>query len=124
MNRADSLKMLDRRADYEDKENPRPSTDTNLREAGLNGFSSSPIPVRTRPKVASIWIHSHEMASHDYFWGGWMSVVVEPDQWVLSKPGEMPSAPGISDITQVHTQAPPARFPGAKPKLKTKTNKL
>jgi hypothetical protein len=53
-----------------------------LKEAGPDGFRDGPVPVRTRPKVVAVWIHPHEMASHEYFWGGWMSVVVEADQWV------------------------------------------
>ena len=66
----------------------------------LDGFRDGPVPARTRPKVAAVWIHPHEMASRDYFWGGWMSVVVEPDQWVLTKPGELKAAPGIVDVTK------------------------
>lgn len=101
INRADSMRMLDKRAEYDTPQTvPMPAA--GLKEGGIQGFSSAPIPVRTRPKVASIWIHPHEMASHDYFWGGWMSVVVESDQWVLSKPGEMPSAPGVSEIPSAH----------------------
>lgn len=118
MNRADSLRMLDRRAEYDESENTKILPAPGLKEAGLDGFSSGPVPVRTRPKVASIWIHPHEMASHDYFWGGWMSVVVEPDQWLLSRPGGLPSAPGVSDITGSNLSASPATILGATPKLR------
>jgi hypothetical protein len=83
MNRADSLRMLDSRAEYEDM---KAVQELRMREAGIEGMRNNPVPVRTRPKVAAIWIHAHEMASRDYFWGGWMSVVVEADQWVLTKP--------------------------------------
>lgn len=117
MNRAESLNMLDRRAEY-DSDNPSTPMTPGLKEAGLEGFNSSPVPVRTRPKVAAIWIHPHEMASHDYFWGGWMSVVVEQDQWLLSQPGGMPAAPGIMDVTGVKPVLTPPRVPGAIPKLK------
>ncbi len=115
MNRADSLRMLDKRAEYEDMNNSKSTFDPMLKEGGIDGFGQGPVPVRTRPKVASIWIHPHEMASHDYFWGGWMSVVTEADQWVLSQPGLMPNAPAIQDAT-VLPEANKAR-PGAKPKL-------
>lgn len=118
INRADSLRMLDGRAEYED---PKATHDLVIKEAGLDGFREGPVPVRTRPKVAAIWIHPHEMASHDYFWGGWMSVVVEPDQWLLTKPGELRAAPGIVDVTA--SGKPPAkprgRGTGAKIKQKT-----
>lgn len=115
MNRADSLRMLDTRAEYDD---PRLAQELMMREAGIEGFQNGPVPVRSRPKLAAIWIHPHEMASHDYFWGGWMSVVVESDQWVLSKPGELPRAPGIVDVTKAKSSKPKVRVPGTRPKLK------
>ena len=98
MNRADSLRMLDRRAEYEEPTIQETLPPPGLKQGGVQGFSNAPVPVRTRPKVASIWIHPHEMASHDYFWGGWMSVVVEPDQWVLTRPNQMPDAPGFINV--------------------------
>ena len=85
------------RAEYED---PKAVHDLMMKEAGLDGFRDGPVPVRTRPKVSAVWIHPHEMASRDYFWGGWMSVVVESDQWILTKPGELRAAPGIVDVTK------------------------
>lgn len=116
MSRAQSFRMLDKRAEYDDPENPKNTSDPALREGGIEGFGSGPVPVRSRPKVASIWIHPHEMASHDYFWGGWMSVVTEADQWVLSQPGMMPTAPAIEDASLAPVKR--VQIPGAKPKLK------
>ncbi len=117
MSRAPSLRMLDKRAEYDD---PGETQNLLMKEAGLEGFRNNPVPVRSRPKVAAIWIHPHETASHDYFWGGWMSVVVESDQWVLSKPGAMPSAPGLIDVTHGVPKPSQARIPGAKPKIQKK----
>ena len=54
MNRADSLRMLDRRAEYEDATAQGTLPPPGLKQAGMEGFGSAPIPVRTRPKVASI----------------------------------------------------------------------
>lgn len=96
-NRAPSLRMLDTRAEYE---NPRAVHELVMKEGGLEGFRNHPLPTRTRPKVAAIWVHPHEMASRDYFWGGWMSCVIEEDRWILSRPGQMPDASGITDVTQ------------------------
>lgn len=87
MNRADSLRMLDRRAEYEDPAD-RSSHRLRLRESTSDGLPG-PVPVRSQPKVAEVWIHAHEMASRDYFWGGWMSVVVESDQWEMKRPEVM-----------------------------------
>lgn len=117
MNRAQSFRMLDKRAEYEDLDNPKSLSDPALSEGGIEGYRNGPVPVRTRPKIASIWIHPHEMASHDYFWGGWMSVVTEPDQWVLSQAGMMPPAPGIESASAA-PKLTKARVPGARPKLK------
>lgn len=91
--RAKSLRMLDDRAEYGNPAGPLDAP--GLKEAGLDQFRNSPIPVRTRPRIAAIWIHRHETPSRDYFWGGWISVVIEQDQWVLTKPGALPPAPGI-----------------------------
>jgi Type IV conjugative transfer system lipoprotein (TraV) len=95
LTRAESLRMLDERAEYGN--NPV-EKEPRLKEAGLDGFKTSPVPVRTRPRVAAIWIHPHETGNHDYFWGGWISVVVEQDQWVLTKPGRVPDAPVFSEV--------------------------
>lgn len=110
MNRADSQRMLDARAAYDSG----PSSVTNnlsLKEGGVDGFRDSPVPVRTRPKVAPIWIHPHETATRDYFWGGWISVVVESDQWVMSKPQLVPKAPGFKELPFTKIQSPPPLMP-------------
>ena len=117
MNRAQSFRMLDKRAEYEDMDDSKAISNPSLKEGGIEGFGNGPVPVRSRPKVAAIWIHPHEMASHDYFWGGWMSVVVEPDQWVLTQPGGMPVAPGIQDAPAA-PKTGRVQVPGARPKLK------
>ena len=88
------VRMLDARSEYEGPEGLKLA----LKEAGIDGFRNSPVPIRTRPKVATVLIHPHEMPDRSYFWGGWVSVVVEQDQWVLTKPGQLPKSPGISEI--------------------------
>jgi hypothetical protein len=108
MNRADSNRMLDQRADYGSNPGARFENSTgnvSLKEGGIDGFRNSPVPVRTRPKVAAIWIHPHETATRDYFWGGWISVVVEQDQWILSKPELVPKAPGF-ELMPFHKPVP------------------
>ena len=99
LNRADSLRMLENRADYEapGREDSSPA----LKESGIEGFAKNPVPVRTRGQVAACWIVPHETASRDYFWGGWISLVTDEPQWVLSKPGTMPRAPGVVEAAKV-----------------------
>ncbi|MGK5086907.1 hypothetical protein WDW86_05065 [Bdellovibrionota bacterium FG-2] len=103
-NRAPSLRMLDSRAEYEGAAEVQiPS----MREAGIGDFKNSPVPIRTKPKVAAVWVHPHETASRDYFWGGWMSILVEPDQWMLTKPKTMPEAPAILNTKTGKPPHPP-----------------
>lgn len=105
LNRADSQRMLDARAAYDGGPGSL-GDNVSVKEAGVEGFRNSPVPVRTRPKVAPIWIFPHETATRDYFWGGWISVVVESDQWVMSKPQLVPKAPGF-ELTPYKAPPPP-----------------
>ncbi len=105
MNRADSQRMLDARASYGgavEKE------DISFQEGGVEGFRNAPAPTRSRAKVSAIYAHPHEMPSRDYFWGGWISVVVEQDQWVMSSPKLVPKAKAIEEL-------PPFLRPGKAP---------
>src|SRR5262249_34003587 len=95
LNRADSQRMLDLRAGYDAEGNP---IEPPLQEEGLEGFRNHPVPTRTREKVSPVWIHRQETAGRDYFWGGWMSVVTEDPQWVLTRPKRLPKAPGIQEV--------------------------
>ncbi len=94
LHRADSLQMLEVRADYGGKaqseaEALKLGDGTALRE------SQDGVPVRTAPKIAHVWIFPHETPSKEYFWGGWISVVVEGDKWEVERPaGLFPDIPG------------------------------
>ena len=92
-NRAASSRMLDERAKYGEA-----PPDLELTEGGLDEFRNHPIPVRTREKVSAVWIHRTETASHDYFWGGWISLVTDVPQWVLNKKNGLPKADAIRPI--------------------------
>jgi hypothetical protein len=95
LNRAESSRMLDARAAYGTE---GAGSDLSFKEGGVEGFRSHPVPTRSRAKVAAIYAHPHEMPSRDYFWGGWISVVVEQDQWVMSKPQLVPNAKAIEEL--------------------------
>ncbi len=103
INRADSLRMLDRRADYDLAGGPALPPD--LREGGLEGFHNSPVPVRTRGQVAAVYAFPTEMSSTVYFWGAWFSLETEQPQWVLTRPGRLPPAPGVVDASKVKKKA-------------------
>jgi len=86
--------MLEVRADYDGKaqseaEALKLNDGTALRELGGG------VPVRTTPKIAHVWIFPHETPAKEYFWGGWISIVVEGDKWEVDRPaGLFPDKPG------------------------------
>ena len=43
------------------------------------------IPTRIPEKVIVAWLHAHELPSKDYFWGSWLSIVVAPEGWEMTK---------------------------------------
>jgi len=80
------IRMLARRAAY-----VNPSKRIGLYEKeGRKKYMS--LPFRSRPKVVDVWIHPHEISDTEYFWGGYMSLLVEKDGWVLSRPGSKKSS--------------------------------
>ena len=111
INRADSLRMLDHRADYDGQAAGSAALPA-LREGGLEGFHGAPVPVRTRAQVAPVWIFPHETASRDYFWGGWISIVTEEPQWLLTRPGRLPPAPGITHLNDAGKVGGTTKKPG------------
>lgn len=49
------------------------------------------VPTRIPEKVVIAYLHDHELPSKDYFWGSWISIVVEPESWEMRKV-EVPKA--------------------------------
>ena len=91
LNRAASLNMLDKRAEYDAADGP--TDDLRLDTADNEATPDGAVPVRTMPKTAHVWIHPHETAAKEYFWGGWITIVVEGDKWELSRPPGAPLPP-------------------------------
>jgi len=91
IHRADSLRMLEVRADYDGKDKDEAS-ELKLGDDHALHDASGAAPVRTTPKTAQIWIFPHETPSKEYFWGGWISVVVEGDRWEIERPGGLAPA--------------------------------
>lgn len=77
MNRAASDRMLDQRADYEDRQAP------GIEVRGLKAGAYD--PKRSPTVVTDIWIYPHEMPSRDYFLGGWIRTIVNEPQWTMDK---------------------------------------
>ena len=94
LHRAPSLQMLEDRSEYEaDAEDDANSL--KLSSAGaLSDAEASNVPVRIAPRTANVWIFPHETEAKEYFWGGWITIIVEGDRWELAKPpGPVPAMP-------------------------------
>ena len=86
--------MLEVRADYDGREKTEAASLKLADGQALHEISNG-LPVRTAPKIAHVWIFPHETPSKEYFWGGWISVVVEGDKWEVERPeGLIPDKPG------------------------------
>ena len=96
LHRAESQNLLESRADYLGKAQAEAGK-LSLSAAEVKRESVSGVPVRTPPKVAHIWIYPHETPSKEYFWGGWISVVVEGDRWQTAEPGA-PLKPAFNPV--------------------------
>lgn len=71
--RAESQMMLEKRADIDGSHaaiNQMSNIDTGLLE-----------PVRTKPQIADIWVHPHELPNGDYFRGAWIRTIVRKSSW-------------------------------------------
>ena len=55
----------------------------NVNLSGSGGFKY--VPTRVPEKVIVPWLHGKDLPSKDYFWGGWLSVIVEPEAWEMTK---------------------------------------
>lgn len=77
MNRAPSLRMLDTRAEYGAAPD---DAEVALYQRGRHAQDS--ILRRASPRVAKVYIFAHELPTHDYFWGGYVSLLVNDDRWV------------------------------------------
>ncbi len=97
LHRANSQKMLEVRADYKGTDQMEASALKLGDGSGRQGTSSC-VPMRIAPKTANIWIFPHETPAKEYFWGGWISVVVEGDRWELDHPSEiLPEKPNTQN---------------------------
>ena len=85
MHRAPSLMMLEERADYKDMEAEEAGS-LQLSAGGAISPLDGGVPVRRPPRTANIWICPHETPAKEFFWGGWITIVIEGDRWELMRP--------------------------------------
>ncbi len=89
VNRAPYQRMLSERAEYQTEED-EVAESLKLSSDGALTTMDGAVPVRTPPKTANIWIYPHETPAKEYFWGGWVTAVVEGDRWDLQRPSDLP----------------------------------
>lgn len=77
MTRAPSLNLLEKRSDYDNVHQ--------IKEALDQVDHPLLVPVRTKPVVADIWVHPHELPNGDYFRGGWVRTVVSRSHWQVEE---------------------------------------
>ena len=76
-NRAPSERMLDARAGYDD------GGDKPL-DVTFTPSDDKVVPKRSAPVIADVWVHPNELATGDYFLGGWIRSVVKEPHWTTS----------------------------------------
>jgi len=69
--------VLEERAGYDLKGPP-------LSNLGASGGVKY-VPTRVPEKVVVGWLFPHDMPSKVYFWGSWLSIVVEEESWAMTK---------------------------------------
>lgn len=86
------VKMLEKRANYE-------AEGSEGVELGVAVDGTLHAPKRTESQTADIYIHRHEMATGDYFMGGWVRTVVFEPRWSSIKAGPDKPAAGLLDVS-------------------------
>lgn len=93
VNRAPYIRMLDNRAGYGEAPDDE---EVALYQRGRNTHESA--LQRSAPRVARVYIFPHELPTRDYFWGGYVSLLVAQDQWVIDpKDEDEPPVTGIRE---------------------------
>jgi hypothetical protein len=101
-NRAPSLRMLDTRAGYD---SPYDDEEVALYQKHRHHGDSIGRPMG--PRIARVYVFPHELPSQDYFWGGFVSLVIHRDEVVFdgADPENTDSDDG-SNVIQTSQSAP------------------
>ena len=102
VSRAPSLRVLDVRAGYNDGPDDE---EVALYQRGRQAQDS--ILKRSAPRVAKVYIFPHELPTRDYFWGGYVSLLIAQDRWVFEDQDE--GAPPIAAIRETKVKRPHKR---------------
>ena len=72
------LRMMNDRAEYGDE--AAETSELNLEVSGALGEEGQ-LRERPEPRVAQIWVHPQRISNREHFWGAWISLRLEDEQW-------------------------------------------
>lgn len=108
-NRAPSLRMLDARSGYSAGQDEE---EVALYQRGHQNSQS--LARKSAPRVARVYIYPHELPTKDYFWGGYVSLVVSPDEWIFENPEGDGKTPDPSDKAAIQLLPPNTKSESSK----------
>ena len=80
-NRAPSLRMLDTRAGYDSGMDDQEVAIYQRNRAKQNSAFRT-----LGPRIAKVYVFPHELPSEDYFWGGYISLIIHRDEVIYDNP--------------------------------------
>jgi len=92
-NQVATTRMLDTRAEYELL---MQNKEVDLMAAGQDS-SETLNSLRTHSKVALVYIYPTRTSYDGIFWGGWVSIVAEPEDWSI-KDNSLLFPPGFTKV--------------------------
>ncbi len=105
-NRAPSLRLLDARSGYGAAPEGYDDEEVALYQRGRQ--ESESLVRKSAPRVVRVYVYPHELPSKDYFWGGYMSLVVSPDEWILDLSSSSTDTKNSQDSSSPAIHALPA----------------
>lgn len=85
----DPQRLMNERAEYED-EAPETS-ELNLSVSGAIGEAGK-LPPRPEPRIAHVWVHPQRISEREHFWGAWVSLRLEDENWSAASASAMEPA--------------------------------
>lgn len=65
----ESERMLDKRSNYDD---------VSFAQMNIQNMTS-----RSKSKAVLVWAYPEELPTGDYFWGSWISMIIQDESWAF-----------------------------------------
>lgn len=104
--RAPSLHMLDTRAGYDS-----PYDDAEIGIYQRAKAANSSFGKTQGPRIVKVYVYPHELPTQDYFWGGYVSLIIRRDEIEFEPPTEdsLPAPTVNNSKAKSHAQSSRAR---------------